>query len=309
MISKDIMKKMMESDIEYDGCIGTPITEIQLDSFVSDDFIAVASNELPVEIMRERGWFEELANKNDENYKNIISEFFSLTPNVYGNAIFYRHSYHQRTDKKINEFILAAWTTRIILLSEKQKNKIEYKAECISEKFIRELVSCSVDAKGPLIAKSLLSEVGIEVIVEPKLPGADLDGCAMLTSDGVPVIGMTLRHDRVDNFWFTLLHELAHIYLHLKGSEDMFFDNFDDSGSVSDLEIEADRMAGEMLVTKKGWKGSKAEKHKTKAAVIEHAKRLGVNPAIVAGKIRYENSFAILSDLVGQGEVRKLFKL
>jgi len=30
-----------------------------------------------------------------------------------------------------------------------------------------------------------------------------------------PVIGLTLRYDRIDNFWFCLLHELAHVGLHL----------------------------------------------------------------------------------------------
>ncbi len=35
----------------------------------------------------------------------------------------------------------------------------------------------------------------------------------------------TLRHDRMDNFWFTIVHELAHLYLHLDGKNIAFFDN------------------------------------------------------------------------------------
>src|SRR5258708_7952902 len=41
----------------------------------------------------------------------------------------------------------------------------------------------------------------------PPLPGTFLDGAAMVSASGVPVVGLTLRHDRIDNFWFTLLHE------------------------------------------------------------------------------------------------------
>ena len=37
----------------------------------------------------------------------------------------------------------------------------------------------------------------------------------MMTDTGCPVIGLTLRYDRLDNFWFVLLHELGHVFLHL----------------------------------------------------------------------------------------------
>lgn len=47
------------------------------------------------------------------------------------------------------------------------------------------------------------------VCLEP-LPRTHLDGAALQLADGTPVIGLTLRYDRVDNFWFCLLHELAH---------------------------------------------------------------------------------------------------
>ena len=34
---------------------------------------------------------------------------------------------------------------------------------------------------------------------------------ALKLGDGTPVIALTLRYDRIDNFWFCLLHELAHV--------------------------------------------------------------------------------------------------
>lgn len=47
------------------------------------------------------------------------------------------------------------------------------------------------------------------------MKGTLLDGAALKDVDGQPIIGMTLRHDRLDNFWFTLLHELAHLWKHV----------------------------------------------------------------------------------------------
>ncbi|NJL20730.1 MAG: hypothetical protein HC895_07860 [Leptolyngbyaceae cyanobacterium SM1_3_5] len=45
------------------------------------------------------------------------------------------------------------------------------------------------------------------------LPQTYLDGAALLLPDGTPVVALTLRYDRIDNFWFVLLHELGHILL------------------------------------------------------------------------------------------------
>src|SRR4030042_1351312 len=63
----------------------------------------------------------------------------------------------------------------------------------------------------PFVARAFLEKMGIILAVEPHLPRTHLDGAAMLRSDGTPVVALTLRYDRLDNFWFTLSHELAHI--------------------------------------------------------------------------------------------------
>lgn len=53
-------------------------------------------------------------------------------------------------------------------------------------------------------------------MIEPHLNRSRLDGAAIMTHDGAPIIGMTLRHDRVDDFWFTLCHALGHVALQLR---------------------------------------------------------------------------------------------
>ena len=62
---------------------------------------------------------------------------------------------------------------------------------------------------GPVKARELLASKGVTLIIERHLPGTYLDGAAMLAENGNPVIGLTLRHDRLDNFWFVLFHELS----------------------------------------------------------------------------------------------------
>ena len=56
----------------------------------------------------------------------------------------------------------------------------------------------------------ILTQCGVKLVIVEKLPNAKIDGvCFWL--DGVPVIGMSLQHDRIDNFWFVLRHECEHV--------------------------------------------------------------------------------------------------
>ena len=129
----------------------------------------------------------------------------------------------------------------------------------------------------------------------------------MLNGD-TPVIGLTLRSDRLDNFWFVLLHEIYHVIKHLgKDKVDRIFDDLDVSNAEK-LEREADDLAGEALIATFEWNMAVARFTRTARSVKELANKLGISPAIIAGRIRHEaNNYIILVELIGQGKVRKQF--
>ena len=78
--------------------------------------------------------------------------------------------------------------------------------EAISHDFPTMLVAPDEARNVPRI----LGECGIKFVIVEKLPNAKIDGvCFWL--DGIPVIGMSLQHDRIDNFWFVLRHECEHV--------------------------------------------------------------------------------------------------
>jgi HTH-type transcriptional regulator/antitoxin HigA len=117
---------------------------------------------------------------------------------------------------------------------------------------------------------------------------------------------MTIRKDTVDNFWFTLLHEIGHAILHYQtGLATGFFDQID-APSIDEQEAEADLFATSILIPEEKWRRSKA-RIATSADVIEKfAREISVNPAIVFGRIRRErNNYSIFSGKIGQGTVRK----
>ncbi len=57
----------------------------------------------------------------------------------------------------------------------------------------------------------ILAECGIRYVVVESLPSAKVDGVCFWLNDFSPVIGMSLRYDRIDNFWFVLRHEIEHV--------------------------------------------------------------------------------------------------
>lgn len=57
----------------------------------------------------------------------------------------------------------------------------------------------------------ILNEAGIRFVVIEGLPGNKIDGAVIWDDEGTPTIALSLRFDRIDNFWFVLFHEIAHV--------------------------------------------------------------------------------------------------
>ena len=167
-----------------------------------------------------------------------------------------RTSAHERSGKQMNPYALTAWQTRVIQRAQQIQLKSPYKNGCVNLEFMQHLARQSWSDQGPLLAQEYLAKHGIYLIIEPHLEKTYLDGAAMLNHDGNPVIGMTLRHNRLDNFWFTLMHELSHVALHLNEENPCFFDDLDPNNDLDDLENQADTLALEALIPEKDWLSS-----------------------------------------------------
>jgi HTH-type transcriptional regulator/antitoxin HigA len=208
-----------------------------------------------------------------------------------------------------NEYALLAWQARILERAH-DPSELEEMAEFeLDDRWLPDLVSLTKRQDGAKRAKQLLAKKGIALVIERHLQGSYLDGAAMLGDGGRPVIGLTLRYDRLDNFWFVLLHELGHVFLHL--FDGLRFDFFDEeSGPDNDsIEAEADKFALEALIPEQLWDQCLSRFALSEEAVRIDADNLGVHPSIIAGRIRKERgNYTILNDLVGQGQVRPQFE-
>lgn len=270
---------------------------------------AIDWSRFPVREMVKRNWI--LASLNDVRNRGseLAKAFFAELGDDGPIPAFYRRSIHERSGRTMDRYAVRAWTARVLLQARKAEGVKNFKQGSVTPEFMQEVTRLSIQGRGPLLAKDFLANNGVILVIESHLPGTRLDGAAMLGQKGNPVVGLTVRYDRIDNFWFTLLHELAHVALHLvDGHEALFVDDLDALQDDDPQEREADRLAGNVLIPRSLWKRSKAYLQRTQVAVEELAQELKIHPAIVAGRIRSEtNNYQALSHLVGNGQVRKFF--
>ena len=262
----------------------------------------------PIAQMLKRGWFQGFTGTLAEA-KNQLEDLFAGFAGALGDGALRPalNRQHVRNGCQQDDYALAAWRIRVVGLALKEPLPA-YRRGTVTVAFLHELARLSYLDAGPKLAKEFLNKSGIHVVLEPHLPKTHLDGAVLKLPDGSPLVALTLRHDRLDNFWFTLFHELAHLALHLEQADfEAFYDNLDDP-SRDQLEQEADRLATEALIPLEQWKASGLVKHAPADAVIRFADQLRICPAIPAGRVRFERkNYMLLKELVGNGKVRRLF--
>jgi HTH-type transcriptional regulator/antitoxin HigA len=207
----------------------------------------------------------------------------------------------------VEEIATRAWLAHVSECALDRRSKVKFKASGIDDEFIRHVAKLSVFQDGPSRALDELRNIGIFVVTESALPGMSMDGASFHPAGLGPVIGLTLRHDRLDNFWFTLFHEIGHIVLHLSSpSEEVFVDSTEDgAGDEIEAEAEANAFAKDGLIPRDAWMRSDAFRHGNESGVVSLARQLGIHAAIVAGRVRHERrEYRMLHNLVGAGEVR-----
>lgn len=262
----------------------------------------------PIREMVSRGWISEKISNLETQAEEVVRKFLSPIGSTAEVFALYRKGNNIRSARSMDDYALLAWTARVIIKASENPPPIDYKKGSVTLTFMQELTHFSLNKEGPILVRDFLKQHGINLIIEPHLPRTHLDGAAILINANNPIIGLTLRYDRIDNFWFCLMHELAHISLHLGEGITQFYDDLDVEGKDNQLEIEADELAGEALIPEDAWKRSAASNLRSPEAAEDLAHKLGIHPGIVAGRMRHEfKAYRLLNRLVGHREVRKLF--
>lgn len=250
------------------------------------------------------GTLQEAKEAKEELLDRLFSVFRGLT--------FEKAMPRSSAVEKMDEFALEAWQARALVLAEEQELP-PYVPNSLNDDDMKYLVKLSAFEEGPDLAKKFLQKRGVAFVVLKNLPHTYLDGACFKSPSERPVIGLTLRHDRLDNFWFTLFHELGHLNLHLNKNNFAFFDDTEAQHShVHDShESEANDFASSHLIPNDLWRQWRRANSGivSKEEIRIFADRLGVSPAIVAGRLRWEaGDYLKYSAMLGNKTVKNLFQ-
>jgi HTH-type transcriptional regulator / antitoxin HigA len=239
----------------------------------------------PVRDMQKRGWISET--NDTEQLENELRRFFCV------NSLEDPAEIHVSTRR----------TTKTAHLSPQQRAWCFRAREMASALVVRPFTKSRVTEAAAEIRDlaaypgeaahlpALLASYGIRLVVVEPLPGAKIDGAALWLNDHCPVIAVSVRYDRIDSFWFTVMHELSHIRHQdaLSVDSQLLVDSPKDDGKRDSTEVRADAEASASLIPQNELESfvRRIGPLYSKKRIIQFAHRMKIHPGIIVGQLQH----------------------
>ncbi len=241
----------------------------------------------PVKEMMRRGWVS--TTKDFDKLERSFCAFFSISKIDESPAFAHSAKKHSYTDPPAISQL--AWLTRAEQIAKGLKVKTF--SNLALRNAIEQLQSCLRTVDDVSRVPPILAAAGVRFVIVKFLPGAKLDGACFWMEKGCsPVVAMSLRLDRLDNFWHTLFHELDHV-LNGEGKQMPIVDVVE-MGDVSETNIQreesrANESAASYCIDREEfekWIVNTAPVFSRREIVI-FAEQMHVHPAIVLGQLQH----------------------
>jgi HTH-type transcriptional regulator/antitoxin HigA len=246
----------------------------------------------PIKEMVRRNWIEP--SEGVEILEQRVCKFFEV-PNLESPPTF-AHAARQPVSYEKESMAKLAWLFRAKHLASGVPVSSNYSESNISA-LLDQLRNILPNLEDIRRVPRILAESGIRLVIVEQLPQTKIDGAAFWLDERSPVITLSLRIDRLDSFWFTLLHELAHIK-----NKDNFETGYvldvnivgDEVDSISNkpqIEIDADKFAAEFAIPDKELRNfiARVKPFFSTQKVFGFALRMKVHPAIVVGQLHHHH--------------------
>lgn len=202
-----------------------------------------------------------------------------------------KFAYYRKSEKlKIDEKNMFAWSSLAQYKAKNQKTNT-FNFDNLNQLCINLNNIFYDNAQTPERVKAVLNQFGIKMLLIDKLEKTPIDGFSFW-SEKNPAIALTLRYHRIDNFAFTIMHEIGHIDLHLRNDNDRKFMDLTGKQHLDKCETEADNYAQQKLISKDIWQDildNHLPLNDEKIKVLGDKHR--INPAILLGRVCYEMDY------------------
>jgi len=246
---------------------------------------------VPTNYFKKQGYLTDSLEENIDRIKSIysISTIDGLV-NIFATKKF---AFYKKSEKlKIDDKNMIAWSS---LAEFEAKNQLinTFNFDNI-ESLTQNLNAVFYENKNTLLeVKKVLNQYGIKFLTIEKLEKTPVDGYSFW-SENNPAIAVTLRHSRIDNFAFTIMHEIGHIALHLKNNKEQKFLDLTHQ-QIDHHETEANNFAQKKLIPENYWediikKYTPLDDYK----IVEISRTYNIHPAIILGRVCHEMDYYAL---------------
>jgi HTH-type transcriptional regulator / antitoxin HigA len=228
-----------------------------------------------------------VASNDPSEQEDQVKKFYDI-PDLDTEPKLYRHA-AKRTGypSDINASQLA-WLFRVRQIAEAMT--VRPYAERLLSDALERLAGLRASPDDIRHVPQVLAECGVRLVIVEPMAGSKIDGVTFWLDDKTPVIGMSLRLDRIDNFWFVLFHEIAHV-LHKHGRTEAMIDA--DTGdqakqNVSEEEQIANDEAAERCISQEDLADFIRRNRPlfSEEKVVGFARAMQVHPGIVVGQLQ-----------------------
>lgn len=236
----------------------------------------------PIREMMKRGWIGS-----SQSYDKIEEETFAyFNLKAVNDPIVFPHAARRNYQEDISE-LQWAWIFRVRQLAEAFRGP-KYREEKLRGA-VADLEALMTEPEEIRHVPRILHDCGVRLVIVEPIPGSEIHGVCFWIDDSAPVIGLTLKWDFIDRFWFNLRHEIEHV-LRGDAKNGLITDNFEETPGADEAECErrANAEAAEFCVPQASLSNFIARHHPMYSTqnFIGFSRIVGRHPGIVAGQLQ-----------------------
>lgn len=252
---------------------------------------------LPIREMQRRGWIGEHGNLDD--LEADVLQFLDV-PSLDEASRFLVATRRANPEDELTP-TQRAWCARARQMASRlMVQAYDRSKRKAVERELRELAAYPKEARH---LSKVFSRYGVRFVVVEPLPGAKIDGAAFWLTDEAPVIAVSLRFDRVDAFWFTVMHEWSHVANNDALSVDT--DVYQMQGgptAANDIEARANAEAAATLIAPDDLVSfiQRVGPYYSRNRVVQFAHTIKMHPGIIVGQLQHrgEIGYSALRDFL-----------
>lgn len=262
----------------------------------------------PIRDMLSRNWLQPT--ESIDILTGQVLDFFEIA-NIDDQPKLAQHVIAKRSNSEDEEIspVQLAWLYRtkqvasLLKVPKYSKTKLQ--------KAVKKMMELRTEPELIRLVPKLLEECGVRFLIVEALPSSKIDGVCFWLNANSPVIGMTLRFDRIDNFWFVLRHEIEHV-LNEDGKNGVVLDSdifqLQGEANLAKQERIANSAAAEFCTPQDQLDNliARHDPYFSRKHILGFAKRVNVHPGLVVGQLqrktdRYElfrNTLAPIRNII-----------